>query len=196
MARRRCDDRHEPRVRSQRSQEGLYTKEPASEDQLESAPSGNQLRAIGRVNVSFSRLVLALEDVAHCLLGVGQQLGRVITSEMSFRQLLSLVSSLARLLIADASAVERIESMLNRAAKAEERRNIVDHSIWAFEGTEKAFRGKWTAKKGKGWTFHGEEVDVKDMEVEAVQVDKLVQDLTELLFELAEGKVPMKPPQF
>ena len=54
------------------------------------------LSEIGRITVHFALLEWTLIDVIHRLLGVSERRARIITSEMSFRGLQQLASSLVR----------------------------------------------------------------------------------------------------
>jgi len=78
------------------------------------------LRAIGRITVNFVLLEQSISFLVWHLIGAQQPVAQAITSELSFRQLVALASSLHRQFDVVGEASDRLEEILNRAVKAEE----------------------------------------------------------------------------
>ncbi len=87
---------------------------------------------IGRITVHFALLELALIDLTHRLLGLPERRARIITSELSFRGLQQLASSLVK--ERRPQELQRIEAILKRVAACEDKRNVVSHSTWGYGG--------------------------------------------------------------
>src|SRR5205809_6253592 len=111
----------------------------------------DHLRAIGDITVNFALLESSLSTFVSQLIGADQRLGQIITTELSFRNLIALASSFNRFREVAPASVATCEALLNRALKAEERRNAVVHSMWAVGHTPASVtRVKVSAKKSKG----------------------------------------------
>jgi hypothetical protein len=107
--------------------------------------------ALGKVVVSFSMLEHALHFLAWGLINSEQRVGRIVTTELSFRSLKALVSSLIRDRVAIPDVIERMDEALALSTRAEERRNLLMHSIWILgETPDEVTRFKTTAKERKG----------------------------------------------
>lgn len=109
--------------------------------------------ALGRVIVSFSFLERSLSNVITLFLGVENAVGEVVVSEMSFKNLVNLFSSLLRLRESQdlfgsdgESALGRVAELVALSFRAEQRRNQIIHSGYALN----RFRIKTTAKAKHG----------------------------------------------
>lgn len=113
--------------------------------------SDEYLCAIGQVCANFSTLSKFLELIAWALISDDQSIGMTVTSEMSFKQVLSLVSSLHRRKESDKTKVAAFEKLLGRASDAEQRRNVIVHSVWSeVSPSGPVERVKYTARRGEG----------------------------------------------
>lgn len=100
------------------------------------------------------------------MLGLEEDLARMVTSELSFRGLQNLSSSLVR---------ERYPARLNEfreilkcVGNSEAKRNVVSHSLWGVTmcrtGSEPVtVRTKYSAKQNRGLDFSREEMTVQDL---------------------------------
>ena len=88
------------------------------------------LRAIGQVTVNFAMLESAISSFVWGMINTDQMLGQMITAELSFRNLVGLLSSIYKHRINDEERITELERLLNRALYAEEQRNIIAHSSW------------------------------------------------------------------
>lgn len=120
-------------------------------------------REVGRITVNFSRLDFFLGLLLGGLMRVRFDVGLMITTEQSFRQKVSLLSSFTKL-ISEAPGGSKsqigneLQHLLHKLANYEERRNAITHSLWGFSEKEldsdKQFRIKVTAKQKRG-LHHG-----------------------------------------
>lgn len=120
---------------------------------------------IGRVVLNFSELESQLSaGIANCL-SLDQSRGRVVTSELSFRVKVHMLSSLIRELLPgrrfNVGRDEPIECWSRISAqcfRAEELRNQVMHSEWSgpYLRDLKAVRRKFSAKASRGLSEHVE----------------------------------------
>ena len=78
------------------------------------------LKAIGRVTVSFALLEQSIAFFVWHLIGTQQRVGQAITSELSFRQLIALASSLHRQVDVVGERSEEFEEILSRALGIDE----------------------------------------------------------------------------
>jgi len=139
------------------------------------------LRAIGRVTAHFALLENALAHLAWELLAVPRELGESVTCELSFRGLVSLISSLYRQRATDPRRIEAVDELLTRASQVEEKRNTIVHSLWLSQGTTDAVVGvKVTAKKTRGLHYHAEQVSVAELEAVAAAALEVAGEVLDL----------------
>ena len=120
--------------------------------------SNEVLAEIGKITITFSLIENSLAEIIGKIVTVGgrrRDLGTIITAELSFRQLVSTLSSLLLFALSKGNDVfsefERVKPLL---FEAEQKRNKVVHSVWGAEsGSTKphaVIRIKTTAKHKKG----------------------------------------------
>jgi hypothetical protein len=137
-----------------------------NEQQMKSIPliSAQHLQAIGLVTVNFAKLENAIEWFIWSLIGQDEGIGLIITTELSFKNLVALLSSLSRVKIANAEVLAELDRALKQALQADEKRNIILHSLWAQGQTrDTVTRIKKTAKLSKGLQHQVEEMTAEDI---------------------------------
>jgi hypothetical protein len=133
------------------------------------------LAGIGRVVANFALLENELFLLIRFLLGVDTNIAGIVTSEMSFRNLLDLSTSLIKEKHGGDEAKQCAE-VLKIASEAEEIRNRLIHSVWGVWGSGGAIviRTKHTAKRGKGLNFQREEFTLDDISAFAVNISRAI----------------------
>jgi hypothetical protein len=135
-------------------------------------------RAIGRICMAFQEL----EQLVSCLIGRlisdDNQLGTIITAELSFRSKLGLLYSLYLYRAATSVPPEALKKLLARLHRAEERRNTILHSCWVKSPVcGMLIRYKYTAKSAKGLANHVEDLEPERIEAIAVEIRSVADDL-------------------
>jgi hypothetical protein len=106
------------------------------------------MRAIGVLTVNFACLEEYLSDCISMLIGQGDSVGKTITSELSFKQLIHILGSLYKVKVSDVAKIEKLDDLLKRAFAIEQERNIIIHSWWNWSREpEQIVRVKHTAKR-------------------------------------------------
>ena len=119
-----------------------------------------QLKALGRITVNFQSCELWISFLTWQLMGAGQDVGRVLTSQLPFNRLCQVCLALFDIRETDSDLRARLSELVNRAQKAEERRNALVHSVWASPESPNdtsSMRLKFSVRKGK---FHVIQEDV------------------------------------
>jgi hypothetical protein len=128
--------------------------------------------SIGKVILAFSFLEQSMCNVITMFLNVDPKVGEIITTELSFKGLLHLLSSLFKhkhergdFHVQEENIELRFNELMKLCAKAKELRNQVAHSSYVL----KAFRVKKTAKARQGLkttiekTNSGKMLDIADI---------------------------------
>lgn len=120
--------------------------------------SDGVLAEIGKITVVFSLIEYSLAEIIGKIVTVGgrpRQLGKIVTAELSFRQLVSTLDSL--LLFAfgkDNEFVAQFARVKPLLSRAEQEHNVVVHSVWGKQSESAdphlTIRMKTTAKQKKG----------------------------------------------
>lgn len=145
------------------------------------------LAPLGEVTVYFNLLTQTISMGIWFLMGgaslEAQHVGRIITSELSFRGLVNVYCSLYRYRFQDRERLAAVDGLRKRLEKAEEKRNTVSHSMWGAAPTPgKSTRIKATAKARKGWTPEFQEMSASDLQVIADEFAALASDLQDETF--------------
>lgn len=148
--------------------------------------------ALGRVTAHFTALEGQLKHLATLLVSeADQELGQILTAEMSFRGIVTLVSALSLHGLKDRALRTKIESLLTRAAAVEDRRNRVIHSEWwPGESDEVRIRWKTTARKGKGLVHTTEVMRASDIEEIAVEASAVAAGIGKIATAWANRSLP------
>lgn len=101
------------------------------------------------------------------LLNVDNVKGQIITAELSFKQLIGLLSSLViEKLGEEHQFYQEFKELKKKLYEFENFRNIIAHSIWAHDqefSNDKATRMKLTSKEKKGLKCQHEEIGLNDI---------------------------------
>jgi hypothetical protein len=113
----------------------------------------------------------------------GKRLGQIVTAELSFRQKIDLLSSIYRDKRNSPSELAELDEVLSRLAQAEQKRNIVVHSLWTSYAEDQTIaRIKSTAKrKNKGLKLEIESKSVEDLENIATFIAEVAYDVQTLV---------------
>jgi hypothetical protein len=135
-------------------------------------------KAIGRICMAFQQL----EELVSCLIGRltsdDNQLGRIITAQLSFRNKVALLCSLYLYRAAVPEPPEAFKTLLARLRRAEERRNTMLHSYWVKSPVcGMLIRFKYTAKSAKGFAHHVEDLEPANIEAIAEETELVAEDL-------------------
>lgn len=135
--------------------------------------------ALGRVASHFAVLENVIQGLAWSLIDPrDQQVGQIVTAQMSFGRTVDLAGSIFRHRVGDEALREQLMALLNRALAVEERRNAVTHSIWGFdESPDSAQRIKSTAKKNRGLDHRFERMHAADVDRIALDAAAVASDL-------------------
>ena len=112
------------------------------------------IKSIGRIVISFSHLEHVLTLFCGTNIGVSYPINEIITSELSFKQLVNLTISIYKEIETDEEKLQTVTNICKKALQLEEKRNIIIHSYYgkASGDSEKVVRKKITAKSKKGHT--------------------------------------------
>ncbi len=118
-------------------------------------------------------LELVLQDLIGSLIAEHQGVGKIITAELSFKNLRGLVSSLYLDRHGQDKDYANLKALLSEAQMIEEIRNSIIHSIWAGgKDKDHITRMKTTAKEKKGLKFQFQELSAKDLKDFALRIQK------------------------
>jgi len=128
---------------------------------------------IGRVVANFALLENELSSLIHCLLGTNEDITRIITSELSFRNLIDMSASLV-IQTQTPKDVEKYKATLKLVGDVEVKRNNIVHSLWGAGFTRVATRTKHIAKRARGLQIKREEYTLEDLQSVAIQIVRTV----------------------
>jgi hypothetical protein len=81
-------------------------------------------------------LEVAISIFVWQLISNDQRLGQIITAELSFRNLVGILSSIFKYRNNNQELIEELNKLLDRAIQAEEQRNLIIHSNWAVGSSQ------------------------------------------------------------
>ena len=90
------------------------------------------LALLGETTITFSILENSVHMLAWFVMSEGSNLGkaRIITAELSFRNLRALTRSLIKEKLGEGDKLEAAAALMARAQRLEETRNQIQHSMW------------------------------------------------------------------
>jgi hypothetical protein len=139
--------------------------------------------AIGKLTTQMAGIEFDMSFFISQLLGGYFEAGHAITSELGFRQLISVLSSLFKVKVKDDALFRQLRTLLAQIEKLETKRNKVVHSLWYFdEKTRTTRRMKVTAKYPKGVRYDFEDVSsasINSLTDELVVASRDLDDLME-----------------
>lgn len=135
-------------------------------NQTYSSIPDEHLRAIGLITVNFGYLEMWVEAGVWKLLGYErkQDIGKIITSELSFKNKVTLLKSLHNHLCEYEEAKIELKEIIRHTDKVETERNKIIHSVYGVgENVENIMRFKITAKRSKGLKYKTEYLSEKNL---------------------------------
>lgn len=97
--------------------------------------SNEILVEIGKITVVFGLIEDSLSEIIGRIITVGgriRELGTIVTAELSFKQKISVLTSLLHLALdKDNEAIKQFDRIKPLLFDAEQKRNVVVHSVWA-----------------------------------------------------------------
>ena len=147
------------------------------------------LTSIGRAIVCFNILEGLLTDDINYMIAmlvvrdppvVNLRIGRILTANASFSRKIDLLAALYRELSGTEEEPAELNTLLKRAAQAEEKRNKVVHSFWAGSTRPGTIsRLKFTVKRKRGLVTEFEQMTPQE-------VDDIADFIDEVAFEAAQ----------
>lgn len=135
---------------------------------------------LGKIAIQFSNLALVVSCFVTKLISDDSKIGAIVTSEMSFQNLLKVFDSLAQYRITDNGQLISIRDMIKRLNTAEQERNAILHSAYLKkdkDNWDELIRLKITAKQGKGLKITSESINSKNLK-------RQIKDMEDLMLEL------------
>jgi len=155
----------------------------------ESHESDAVLGEIGRITVRWAELEDALGLLVTTLLNDYQRYTRIVVTELGYRSMLDLCSSLYLERHGDDEDYRTLKDLIPRIVQAAEKRNSIVHSIWRSAGTpSKVTRVKSTAKR-RGYSTTVQNYDTDGFRKISNSIDCVKNDLVAFAQSLiARGK--------
>ena len=121
--------------------------------------------ALGRFIANFALLEEHLRGVICEIPPSSAPAGEIITSELSFRGLVSCFSALVKAYVSDRDIHKETDALLKRIIKANEFRNQLVHSLWLPDGDSRLFavRHKFASSKRAGFSPQLERFRKRDL---------------------------------
>ena len=142
------------------------------------------LSRIGDITVAFALLESTIQSLVWSLVGSGQRVGQIITSEASFQNLRGLAVSLYKERNGEDEEYEELCDLLKRAAGL----GAIRNSIWAAgKGADMITRINVTAKQKHGLRFVFDDVSAEKLEEVCTDLKTLASDIQTYWIKLVEG---------
>lgn len=151
-----------------------------------------QLKTLGKVMVAFGSLEFLLNFFIWQLIDKNNiDLGKVITSENSFKRNITLFASLYRLKIGNINKGDEVANLITKLTMAGQDRDKIAHSTWLMEKDgEKISIYKITAKQKQGLKNRFEDMDVPELEKISKSIGEASKEIFSLLMKYSQsGKV-------
>lgn len=140
------------------------------------------LEAIGRITINVALLEEAISLCIWALIGGEQQMGQIVTAQLSFRQLVDLSCSLYRFQVSDPAVLAELEGIRKSLHEAEGRRHRIIHSGWAAGPESGAgLRSKIVARAKQGLQYQFEKVTATDIDSLADFLATLADEIVQLM---------------
>jgi len=136
------------------------------------ALSPEYLIEIGNIVVCFSLLEYEVFLLIHGLLRTPEKFTRIITSELPFRTLVDISSSLIKQIHGE-SIFEVYKKIIAIVTEAEDNRNMIVHSYWG-SAQKHVIRTKITSKKQKGLNFIHQKYTLEDLSNVGLKISKAI----------------------
>jgi len=147
-------------------------------------PNPKFLEAVGRVTVEFAKLEAELSGFIVVLLDKPDtEFGPIVTSELSFKQLVQLLMSLYQHANSKEDQIVELKAILTKCSSLEIQRNTIIHSEWtSAEMWNWARRRKVTSKFKKGLHKEDERVGIDELKNLAEDIHSVMIIISKLSF--------------
>jgi hypothetical protein len=147
-------------------------------------------RALGRLTASFAALEHQLQVLASLLISrTDQELGRIVTAELSFRKLVDVASSLARYRMGDEPRHRELKALLARAATAEDRRRCVTPAEWGPGSVaETRVRVRMAVRRNKGLRLELQGMTAADVDEVAAEASAIAAEVAKIWTRLSRER--------
>ncbi len=139
------------------------------------------LIAIGKITTEFAFIDLMLNVKIWNLISSKQQMGEMITADLSFAQKRDLFRALyLHKHKPDSKKLSNLDKLVKRIEQAGKERNKITHSIWISGENQKPFtisRIKSTVKRKSGFERKIEDMSAEDLEKIADSFNELANDI-------------------
>ncbi|MDX2196274.1 MAG: hypothetical protein NW207_07640 [Cytophagales bacterium] len=133
---------------------------------------------LGKLTLNFSTLELTVSAFVSKLISDDSKIGAIITSEMSFQNLLKAFSSLSQYKLNNHIEYTKIFKLINRIKVVEQERNKLVHSAYAISNIEdRILRIKITAKQYKGLNIINEEINIKNFKNIITKIHEITHEI-------------------
>ena len=144
----------------------------------------NAREAIGDVTICFADLEDQLSTSISFVLQRGDEVGRIVTAELAFKNKTHLLASLFKATRSDSDNLGRLDELLGLCCDAEALRNQIVHSSWRTGlAGEPALRRKYTAKRDHGLKKNEETLTPVQIHEIALHCGYLIWGLDQLMYE-------------
>lgn len=149
----------------------------------------NFLAALGLITANFQVLEKYTEFFVWSLIGQDQEIGQIVTSQMSFDRICDTLYSLFRYRTQNSEMIKELDNIIQRTFQAEEKRNSVIHSSWLGLGSPDSSitRFKITSKWKKGLKHQYEEMTPGDLRKIALFIKQVQEELQSFIVK-AQGE--------
>lgn len=140
-------------------------------------------RALGSVVIEFEMLDEQIRAAISFLLRRDENIGRIVTAELSFKNKVNLLAALFRQQKANSPDIDRLDELGARFFEIEQQRNRVVHSKWKGQlfGNSMTIQ-KYTARHRQGLRRQEESLTPGQVEAIALHCGYLAFCLDELMF--------------
>jgi len=151
------------------------------------------LERIGTVVAWTSVLESNIQTIAGKLIGDDQEVGMVVTSDLPFPRLVSLVRTLYVTRLGTSDPYKRLDVLLKQAAKLYTQRGVIVHSMYGPDWDDDAVR-RFRRTQGKaGLKVDHEKLGIKDLDELADKVQSCALDFIEILIVLYNRRPAQVP---
>ncbi len=143
------------------------------------------LQAVGKITINFANLELYLSLFCGThIRAFPPVINQIITSELSFKQLVHISIAIYKEVEQDPIKIERFLEISKKLFDLEQRRNAIIHSNYGTENN-KIVRQKSTAKGKRGFRTQYEDLTTELMYEFANEIDDTSKQLGLLIYELS-----------
>lgn len=141
------------------------------------------IMSIGRLTLNFAHLEFCFTLFAGSQLGVASPLNQIVTSELSFRQLLNVTQGIYNVVESNDERLANFNEIVRNANILEQQRNKITHSFYGQqEESQNIIRYKNTTKGKQGFKEQKEIVNAESINKIACEISELSTELMKVLF--------------